>query len=557
MSCSRRNFMFLAGAGLPMAAATADGKNPFAKLAEHPASITVFTENGELPLVREGREWRSGSVAVETSPDSTAVIRLSSPQEAVLRIRLRWRLAVSSKLLFLGDQWERSYGDLGWRSMEPERILPWYFLATDGTFTACCGVRTGSAAFSFWQLDPAGVSLWLDVRNGGSGVELSERKLDAASICLSFQRQGSAFSAAQQFCRELCRLPRLPKMPIYGGNNWYYAYGHSSATDILADSERMASVAPAGENRPFMVIDDGWQPNPTAGPWSQGNAKFPDMTSLAAQMVQKGVQPGLWIRPLFTKEKVEQGWRLNHPNAAKEYGRNSAYTLDPTVPEALGKIRNDIETVVRWGYRLVKHDFSTYDLFGRWGFAMGSEITDPGWHFADQSKTNAEIVRELYSAIREGARDALVLGCNTVGHLAAGLFELQRIGDDTSGRDWNRTRKMGVNTLAFRASQHGSFFAIDADCVGLTKEVPWRFNRQWLELLAFSGTPLFVSAAPDALGTEQRDALRQAFTLASLPRATAEPLDWLHNTEPARWANGHERKSFDWFGENGASPFSR
>jgi alpha-galactosidase len=270
-----------------------------------------------------------------------------------------------------------------------------------------------------------------------------------------------------------------------------------------------------------------------------------------------GVQPGLWFRPLFTKERVDENWRLAHPNAAREYTRRGAYTLDPTVPEVAAKIRETTSLFDRWAYKLLKHDFSTYDLFGRWGFNMGAEITDSGWHFADGTKTNAEIVGRLYRDIRQGAGNALVIGCNSIGHIGAGIFELQRIGDDTSGRDWNRTRKMGVNTLAFRACQHNNFFAVDADCVGLTKQIPWQLNREWLQLLAFSGTPLFVSAAPDALGSEQRDALRQAFATASVKRTTAEPLDWLRNTEPAKWQNGGETKQFDWWGENGASPFSR
>ena len=60
---------------------------------------------------------------------------------------------------------------------------------------------------------------------------------------------------------------------------------------------------------------------------------------------------------------------------------------------------------------------------------------------------------------------------------------------------------MGVNTLAFRGAQHGAFYVADPDCVGVTNAIPWAFNRQWLDLLARSGTMLFVSLAPDALGT--------------------------------------------------------
>ena len=33
----------------------------------------------------------------------------------------------------LGDHWERGYGDLAWRGIEPERIMPWYMLVSDGS----------------------------------------------------------------------------------------------------------------------------------------------------------------------------------------------------------------------------------------------------------------------------------------------------------------------------------------------------------------------------------------------------------------------------------------
>ena len=180
----------------------------------------------------------------------------------------------------------------------------------------------------------------------------------------------------------------------------------------------------------------------------------------------------------------------------------------------------------------------------------------PNWNFADRSYTNAEVISHFYRSLREAAGDALVLGCNTVGHLSAGLFEMQRTGDDTSGRDWNRTRKMGVNTLAFRVPQHGAFFAIDADCAGLTREIPWYLNSQWLDLLSRSGTPLFVSLAPGAAGVpEVRKAVKRAFEVAASPLPPAEPLDWLRNSEPEKWLLDGQQVSYDWFGADAASPF--
>jgi len=63
---------------------------------------------------------------------------------------------------------------------------------------------------------------------------------------------------------------------------------------------------------------------------------------------------------------------------------------------------------------------------------------------------------------------------------------------------------MGVNTLAFRMAQHNRFFAADADCVPLTGGIPWELTRQWLDLVARSGTALFVSVDPAAITAEQR-----------------------------------------------------
>jgi alpha-galactosidase len=105
---------------------------------------------------------------------------------------------------------------------------------------------------------------------------------------------------------------------------------------------------------------------------------------------------------------------------------------------------------------------------------------------------------------------------------------------------------MGINTLAFRMPQHDTFFAVDADCVGLTNEVPWELNRQWLDLLAASGTPLFVSADPAATGPEQRAALTAAFARAATLQPPAEPLDWLNTTAPRRWRFGIETHEFHW-----------
>ncbi|GCE11533.1 hypothetical protein [Tengunoibacter tsumagoiensis] len=526
-----------------------------------PDLVNVQREDGWSALTQAPNEsWQASGLEVRIVPQGNERhIYLQAPDKAIKRIGLRWQMAIPSGFTYLGDHWERGYGDMSWRSMADERIMPWYFLASRDDHTYGYGVKTGANAFCFWQIDAQGISLWIDVRNGGNGVRLGGRELLAAQIVTHAGEQGErAFQVAQAFCRLLCPNPIVPKQPVYGGNNWYYAYGNSSHQEILDDSKLIAALAPESENRPFMVIDDGWQISNfgqfNGGPWRFGNAHFPDMGRLAQEMKDLGTRPGIWMRPLLTSEKLPESWYL--PEAGRYAYTTPGVMLDPSQPAVLEQVRQDIQGLVDWGYELIKHDFSTYDIFGRWGFEMKTRLTVPGWSFADTSKTTAEIILEFYRTIARAAGDALVIGCNTVGHLAAGIFAIQRTGDDTSGRDWERTRKMGINTLAFRMPQQGTFFAVDADCVGLTQQVPWSLNEQWLDLLARSGTPLFVSAAPDAIGPMQEKALRNAFLIASQQRPPIEPLDWQENTTPAYWSIDGEHVQYKWYAPEGVQyPF--
>src|SRR6185295_14055942 len=147
----------------------------------------------------------------------------------------------------------------------------------------------------------------------------------------------SAFAAIHAFCRQMCPHPRLPAQPVYGSNDWYWAYGKNSAETVLADAQHIVDLSPSGGNRPFAVIDDGWQPGrgrdrAGAGSWDRGNDKFPDMPGLAAEIRRVGARPGIWIRPLQPAADAPDGWR-----SARD--RNF---LDPSVPEVRAKVAADI-----------------------------------------------------------------------------------------------------------------------------------------------------------------------------------------------------------------------
>ena len=190
---------------------------------------------------------------------------------------------------------------------------------------------------------------------------------------------------------------------------------------------------------------------------------------------------------------------------------------------------------------------------------MNPLVAGSGWHFYDRSKTSAEVVKDLYQAIYQTAEayGTVIIGCNTIGHLGAGLMHVSRVGDDTSGYTWERTRKMGINSLAFRLPQHRTFFDVDADCVGITEHIPWKLNRQWADVIAESGTPLFISAKPGTLNEQEFVQLQEIIIKASKQTCHKRPEDWMDNDCPEIWSDGQETVVYDWYEDGGASLASK
>lgn len=526
-------------------------KADFESIVRTPDFLAAFgRDNQEIQLIRAGsNRWIGEGVEISTEIGSVGVsIFLRS--DVVSRIQLRWNGNLRGMQRFLGDHWERSYADLEWRGSAPNRVMPWYFLAYDGQLTHGFGVRTGTGSMCFWTADPEGVCLWADVRSGGLPVQLGERTLCVAEL---IYRRGteneSPFEATKEFCRQMCPTPSLPSHPVYGTNDWNYAYGNNSADLIAVVSGLVSELSPDVNNRPYSVIDEGWAMGPYEGnfghgPW-EGNPRFGDMATFADRLKGLGVRPGIWFRPLTPLPETPADWRLS---------RNDQF-LDPSHPEVLDYVAGEIRKLVGWGYEMIKHDFTTWDLFGSWGFEMGPSPTRDGWHLNDRTITNAEALTNLYRVIRGAAGETRLIGCNTVGHLAAGFHEVQRIGDDTSGRSWNRNRRMGVNTLAFRAPQHGAFFDVDPDIVALTQALPWNLAEQWLRLVSESGTALFVAVEPGYVEPHHRRALARALTLAAKPQPIGEPLDWMDSLCPRQWKLLDQAVEFDWIGQSGPWPF--
>ncbi len=551
----RRHFVKLSGtAGAAMLFSRVTYAAGSQLFINNPDEVWAETDSGWMRLKKSHHNVFSLNgveVTLIQSNGSTGVIG-RSPNAKLRSIKLRWAYQVKPTAKSLGDSWERIYGDAGWASPLAGAKNPWYVLLNDDRHTACFGVKTGCNAICWWALKPDALELMLDTCSGGVGVELGDRPLHAADIVTTESyKEENPFATARRFCKLMCEKPILPKQPVYGINDWYYAYGNNSAGLIKKLTAMMAELVTDTANRPFSVIDAGWAQYspylPGDGGWaddfSKPNDKFKDMHRMADDIKALGMRPGLWTRALCAR--YNDNAKLLLP---KIKGRDDPKNpvLDPTIPENIERVKHNISLYKQWGYDLVKHDYSTYDITGRWGFQMTDSITEPGWSFNDKSKTTAEIIKHLYGAIRVAAGDMYLIGCNTISHLSAGVFEMNRVGDDTSGKDWARTRKMGVNAMGFRMPQHNTFYAVDGDCVGLTTAVPWEKNKQWMQLLAESSAPLFISAQPEALGADQKAFIKQCFAQAAKVQPIGEPLDWMENPLPARWRLNGKEVDFNW-----------
>ena len=487
----------------------------------------------------------------DISIDDSYNIRITATEYAPRKVVLVFNQQFSDDTLFLGDAFERGYGDLLWRKRADTGYIPWYFLASDGKNTHGFGVKTGSDALCFWRISEEHIELILDIRNGSESTMLQGKTIKAAKVVF-FKSDKEKFDAACEFCSLMCDDPILPASPVFGGNDWYCNYGDNSFKKIEKSAFQLAECAKNTQGiKPYMVIDDGWQfcwnPSFNGGPFKFCNSKFSDMKKMADRLCDIGTIPGIWIRPLLTKEYLPSVCCFNKRNIFSGE-RNH---LDPSHPEVLNYIESEIKTVCSNGYKLIKFDFTTFDIFGKYAFEMDENLTEQGWHFYDRSKTTAQIIKNLYKAIRKAVtKDTLIIGCNTIGHLGAGLFEIQRTGDDTSGREWERTRKMGVNTLAFRMPQHRNFFASDADCVGITDKIPWDKNAQWLHLLSQSGTPLFVSADVEFFNAQHKEAVTRAFetvTKTANMKELLRPIDWETNLTPEIWERNGDKFKYRWY----------
>ena len=523
-------------------------------LLRQPDFLTLFTDAAD--------EKSSDAKAWCELKDDVLKVYVASQSTGVKHVRLEWRFTSAERrrdaVKVLGDCWERGYGDLQWAPICPQTRYPWTVCVSNGSdgdkntagrFTECFGVKARPGAMVTWQYEQGGVTLNLDTRSGGVGVVLGGRTLTAAEVKFGEYKNMSAFAAVKAYYKTLCDDAIFPSETVYGSNNWYYAYGKSDRKQIIRDAALIAELCPDYTPRPFMVIDAGW-----TAPGCIGEEKpvpdkyYGDMKTLAQEIASYNVKPGIWVRYLADEAKmlkeIPDEWRLSRDKRA----------LDPSHPGVLEFIKEATRIITYdWGYKLIKHDFSNVDVFGLWGFQAesfmpdGGIVREEGWKLFRSDLTTAEVFENMYKTIYEAALPGtVIIGCNVAGFLSAGYCHINRTGDDTSGIEWERTRRMGVNTVAFRNMYDGTFYKADCDCVGVKGLIPWNLNKKWAQLISYSGTPLFFSTDPDVPSENEKQFISECLKRGSEDTHTAVPLDWMETTCPEKWLLDGEEVTFDW-----------
>lgn len=529
--------------------------------------ITVLRKPDNAIGATEQSDFRFEEKAFEDCPvkfdyvvgknSAKVVIYPSGSPVKYLKLRFRGDNSFIDKVY--GDQWARSSfaSALEWKSVVADRAMPWFTYAIGENRMKCYGIKTGADCFAMWYIDTFGVTLFLNLTCDSRGTDLKEPLVACEVVELEGDVGEDPYKVARKFSSLMCENGVQPKTPIYGVNNWYWAYGNISHESVLDECDYLMEMTDGCKNRPYMIIDDGWQKYRKSlsgldegfyigGPWTP-NEKFPDMADTADKIHAKGANAGIWIRPLLTRDDV-----LEETKMAEEC---NGIVLDPSHPYVIELAEKNAELVIKkYGFDLLKHDFSRQDAMGAFSGVHKADMVKEGRKYFDNTKTTATIMKNLYKAIQKGAGEAEVIGCDVFGHLSAGIHSGQRVGADTSGRSWEWTRSDGVNSV-MRLPTNGIFYNVDPDCAAFTNQVDSGLNLDFLKMCALTGMTTLASVTPHSLTKDELKKINEIYRMADSQKYEYGIKNFDKNANPDTFVSpdGKAEQVFDWYrGYDGA-----
>jgi alpha-galactosidase len=218
-----------------------------------------------------------------------------------------------------------------------------------------------------------------------------------------------------------------------GWCSWYSFARDTTAEEVIDNLEVIKTRVPELK---YIQIDDGYQP--AMGDWLEPGKSFGGgVQDVLKKIREAGLQPAIWVAPFIagTNSQVLRDhpeWFVQNsagrPMPAAEvtfagWGGGGWYCLDGTHPGVQQHLE-DVFRVMReqWGCTYFKLDANF------WGAVHGGRFHDP-------RATRVEAYRRGMEAIRRGAGDAFLLGCNHPIWPSLGLIDGSRSSGDIS-RSW-------------------------------------------------------------------------------------------------------------------------
>jgi len=262
--------------------------------------------------------------------------------------------------------------------------------------------------------------------------------------------------------------PRLPfPAPPAGWCSWYCFGPKVTAQQVLDNLDVIAREIPGLR---YVQVDDGYQP--AMGDWLLTGAAFGgDVRGVLQKIRAKGFLPAIWVAPFVAEKdselfKQHPDWFVKAEDGAPlrsdlvtfgGWRRGPWYALDGTHPAAQQHLTHVFRTMrEEWGCVYFKLDGNF------WGAIHGGRFHDP-------KATRIEAYRRGMDAIRRGAGDAFILGCNHPIWPSLGLIHGSRSSNDIK-RSWERISGTARQNLS-RNWQNGRLWWNDADAVVLTGEL--------------------------------------------------------------------------------------
>jgi alpha-galactosidase len=263
--------------------------------------------------------------------------------------------------------------------------------------------------------------------------------------------------------------PRLPwpKLPT-GWCSWYCFGPSVTADEILGNLDQFKKKLPQVR---FIQIDDGYQP--WMGDWLEPKQKFGgSIKDVIGKIRDAGFEPAIWVAPfaaspqskLFTEHpdwfvQDDNGKPLRSDTVTFGGWRLGPwYMLDGTHPEAQKFLESVFRTMhEQWGCTYFKMDGNV------WGAMPFGRRHDP-------AASSVEAYRRGMAAIRCGAGDSFLLGCNHPIWPSIGEIHGSRSSMDI-GRDWKSFTRIARENLS-RNWQNNRLWWNDPDCLVLTGKQP-------------------------------------------------------------------------------------